>query len=110
MKIKLLVTIFTGLAGDGHIPFNHIPQAGIDGSGCECVKLKPNPLFLFLSTKEKFLPIASHDLSDHKSAHHPDHSLSRNNAELHEEVRFSSSFFREIVCLEVLSDTRLCMS
>ncbi len=45
MKIKLLVTIFTGLAGDGHIPLNHTPQAGIDGSGCECVKLKPNPFY-----------------------------------------------------------------
>jgi len=45
MKIKLLVTIFTGLAGDGHIPLNHAPQTGIDGSGCECVKLKPNPFY-----------------------------------------------------------------
>ncbi len=66
----------------------------------------PGP-YLLLSTKDKFLPIASHDLSDHKSTHHPDHSLARNSAELHEAVRFSSSFFRERVCLEVLSDTRL---
>ncbi len=64
----------------------------------------PPPLS-FLSTKEKSLPSASHDLSDHRSTHHPDHSFSRNSEVLHEAVRFLGSFFLEIVCLEVPSDT-----
>ena len=67
----------------------------------------PGPYLLF-STKEKSLPFASHDLSDHKSTHHPNHCLAKNNAELHEAVRFWGSFFLEKVCLEVLSDARLC--